>query len=136
MLSQPSTVPPEHRQQAIQKLQLQYLYHQQQQQGGEQGALQRGMSADLSAQLTGSSRQSSGTVRRYSLSPSMPGQQLQQPALTPEQMMLLHHIQQGQVRDYICQVTVVFPCNMGLQSNGCCHLLLHSTMFVRTGFCV
>lgn len=105
MLSQPSTVPPELRQQAIQKLQLQYL-QQQQQQVGEQGALQRGMSVDLSAQ-PGSSRQSSGTVRRYSQSPTMPAQQLQQPALTPQQMMLLHHIQQ--VTAPARKSTVQFP---------------------------
>lgn len=100
--------PPEMRQQAIQKLQLQYLHHQHQQQQqqhqqGEQqqhGALHRALSADLSGQL-GSSRQSSGTIQRHSLSPTMPAQQQlqqpqqpQQPGLTPQQMMLLHHMQQ------------------------------------------
>ena len=95
--------PPEMRQQAIQKLQLQYLHHQQQQQqqqqqqhGEEQqqGTLHRALSADLSGQI-GSSRQSSGTIQRYSQSPTMPAQQQpQQPGLTPQQMMLLHHMQQ------------------------------------------
>ena len=105
MLS-PNAFPPEMQQQAIQKLQLQYLHHQQQQQqqqggeqqqgGVEQGALHTGMSADPSAQI-GSSRQSSGTMQRYSRSPSMPAQQQeQQPGsgLTPQHMMLLHHMHQ------------------------------------------
>ena len=100
-LLSPNTFPPEMRQQAVQKLQLQCLHDQQQQQQqeqqqsvAEQGDLHRGMSTELSGQR-GSSRQSSATILRYSQSPTMPAQQqTQQPPLNPQHMMLLYHMQQ------------------------------------------
>ena len=78
-LMSPHGLPPDLRQQALQKLQ------QQQQQGVEQSNLLRGMSGELPIQ-PGSSRQSSGTMQRNFQSSTLPEQHSQ---LNTQQLLLL-----------------------------------------------